>query len=242
MTWLGKILVLVNLVFCTVILGWATQVYLNRVDWIGEIKKRDERLNQLGGALQTAEFRFQTNRKGFLDREKAWQDNRQWYPTQVTLARTGQGGKTQVPITAVATSEDGAALLDPKSPGRPQMKMAKDRAGKDLYTEAFYQAQLSQNHDNVLGQQKRFDNAVAQAAELTKQIIGPKGLQNQLNQEKEKSRAIEDALKDLRPRQVGKETVTDLYRVEIIQLEQRQDQLLARLAELKKTRTVADRP
>jgi hypothetical protein len=242
MTWLGKILVLMNLVFCAVILGWATQLYLNRVDWIAELKKRDDRLNQMGTALQTAELRFQTNRRLYLERERIWQDNRQWYPTQLTLARTGLGGKTQVSITTVSTSEDGVTLLDPKFPGRPQMKTAKDRTGKDLYTEAYYLAQLMQNHKDVSLQQERFEKAVSEAAELTKQIIGAKGLQNQLNQEKEKSRALEAVLKELKPRQAGKEIVTDLYRAEIIQLEQRQEQLLARLAELKKTRTVADRP
>jgi hypothetical protein len=249
MTVLGKLLVLANLLFSAVMLGWAIQLYLNRIDWsdnpatadqpAGQLVEKIERIKQLHAALQSAEVRFKVPRTLLLAQEQKWTKEHEWSVDQLALLRNNKGGKLDVPVNAPVL-KDGRPVEGPD--GHPVMQPAKDRTGKDLYTEQYYTERLKLTHEDIAAEQKRLQNAVTEAGELSKQLIGPKGLRQRLEDEKDKKATVEAVLKEMRPQHVGGQVQTELHRAELEALLQRQQQLLARIAELSRYQETSARP
>jgi hypothetical protein len=250
-TLLGKILVLVNLVGAIVLLAWALGLYTNRVDWSkspekgdkpkGELLKREERIKQLAGALGTAEARYRSARTRLLSLEAQRPLNDKWYREQLAAVEFGAGGKTDVPVLAPAL-KDGRPIPDPKNFGLPTMQPVYERASppppgkpQPLLTTAWYTERLGVVHKETLGHQDRHQKAVEAASAATADIIGPKGLRQRIADEDGKLASVEAELKGLQPGLYNGIVATENLLV-------RQQQLEARLAELKKALAAAERP
>src|SRR5262245_26860038 len=109
MTTLGKILVLVNLVFSFLAFSWALTLYLNRIDYTdtpaveaqgkpaGELVARKERLKELepvsrrpGAAVRAAKRDLAAVEAGTTpSRLGARPANRDWYEAETDLVRHG---------------------------------------------------------------------------------------------------------------------------------------------------------
>src|SRR5262249_30010047 len=143
-TWVGKILVLLNLAVSIMLAAWALALYTGRVDWsnqrtsaerpkLGEVYKRQEQIKPLWSQVITAEKRDRYASGQLPLLEKALADNRTWYAAQ--LQDLKGGGQAFVQDVTYA---DGNLLLDEKNLGRPRMQEAKDKAKTPLHGEAYY--------------------------------------------------------------------------------------------------------
>jgi hypothetical protein len=243
MTWLGKILVFVALAISLLLLAWAAGLYTNRIDWTltkgtaekpdGEGLKRQERFKQLTGALQVAEARLRAARPVVVRLENFRPKNLEHYAKVLAAARGNQGNK-EAQVQAVVF-QNGQPVLEPPNVGVPKMEPAKDRTGGPLLTMAHYEEALAQVAQAIDKEQKRYQKAIAEDKELTEQIVGEKGLRQQVWDETAKGASVSAEVNDLKGRRVNTLMDTEI-------LHQRRDQMRARIAELKKTRPVADRP
>ena len=76
----------------------------------------------------------------------------------------------------------------------------------------------------------RYQDLIAQESELTKQVIGPKGLRQRIMDEQVKKGRVEEELKDV----AGRQKLNALVETELLLA--RRDQLERRIEELKKAR------
>ena len=165
MTGLGKILVLVNLLFSVVTLGWAAQLYFHRIDWsnnkavpgtpgrpAGKLVALEEQIRQLGGALKTAEGRFHGPFAKVQEREKQLAEDQKWYKKQLEDLRSGPDGKADTPVQTVVLKQ-GLPVLGPTPPGHPQMQAAEDRNKQPLLCEKNYLLALEVTHNAIAAAQ-----------------------------------------------------------------------------------------
>jgi hypothetical protein len=167
--------------------------------------------------------------------EVQWPLNHLGYTALHDASQHGDGGNKETQVKEVVY-KDGQPVLTPPAIGMPQpMKPATDRAGGRLFTYAYYKDALAAVAQAIEAEQKRYDKAIALDAELTAQISGEKGLRPQLWEERAKEATVDAELNDLKALRVN-----TLIELELLQ--QRRDQLAARVGELKKTPTAAARP
>jgi hypothetical protein len=245
MTFLGKIVVLVNVVVCVVLLGMTAAVVGGRVDWssakpaegkpAGVLAQRDARFKELCGALVAAENRFRTARQQLYLVENQRPLDRQWYDKEIAELLSGKDGNTKTQVKFVVT-KDGLPVLNPQDFNRPLLQPALDRAGQPLFSSAYYAEALLATHNSITDEQQRYQKALDEDARLADQIIGPKGLRAVIALEQAKRASVEQEYKDLEPRLTNSQVDTYL-------LKERQEQLEKRVEELKKaTGAAAHKP
>jgi hypothetical protein len=120
MTFMGKILVLVNLALSLGFAFWAFAIYSNRIDWTttksadrtGEFAKRDAELQALRAALGRGEANMEEAARNVALAEDRVPKYQAWYKEQLEKLRTGKN-----PVQALVV-KGGKLQLDP-DPGAP---------------------------------------------------------------------------------------------------------------------------
>jgi hypothetical protein len=257
MTIFGKILVFVNLALSFVMLAWALGVYTESTDWYtpkattspekaqGELFKLRDRIAPQGGfglwdAVKQAEGRLKVSNAAVAaveaprDSKQKWDtvraENQRWYAEQLKNLDTSVNPVSEV----VRKEKEGDLVLDDKHPGRPLMQEAKDKGGKPLMGMAVYAKELVDTNVQIKDAMNDLNKFIAEDADLTAQIGGPKGLRVRLANEEEKRLRVLSEQDYLKPQLVNSQVEEEL-------LLKRQRQLEARKAELMQQGGVAER-
>jgi len=238
MSLLGKILVFVNLGLSFLMAGWALSVYVNRVDFSntpakegqppGEMLGRKARVEELSKALGAPLTAWRVGRASVLYQEGRRGPDRLWYADQLEHLRSADA---EAPIRT-ATIESGLPVLD--ATGRPKLSDVKDPFGKPLRSLAAYnqaEEMSRQEIDSVLGDYKK---QIEEDKRLTQLMLGPKGLQQRLADEKAKREGVVEEQQVTRPLLINTVVESGL-------ILKRRKQLEARIEELKKVGVAADR-
>jgi hypothetical protein len=249
MTVLGKLLVLVNVFISVFLATWAFGVWTNRIDWsnakggpdkvAGEFARRDALLTTLYAAVPPAEAAWQAERSELFDQEHRRAEDRAWYQAQLDHLR-GKATAADPARTLVYADQDdeqrglkkGQLALDPKT-GRPLLVAAKDRAGNPLVSLAAYDAAEQSVLATIEGVQAKYEEQIKQATALTESLIGPKGLQQRLADEKKKRADVVAEEKLVRPLLINSVVESDLVL-------KRHRALLQRIDELKRVGVAAE--
>jgi hypothetical protein len=85
--------------------------------------------------------------------------------------------------------------------------------------------------NDIVAVQGKYQAAVQEDIRLTDQVIGPKGLRQQISDEQEKIARIEDELKDVKSRQTNSRVETELLLSRRAQLQRRINELHRTAAE-----------
>lgn len=228
-TTLGKVLVCATFVFSVLILGWALMFYVNRIDWTakGELKKRQDRVKELDGALAIAQARYQSARGMLLARERQRPLDAAWYDNQLKAVQFGAQGNREAPVMAVGAKDGVRPVPDPANMNRPAMIKATSRQGRDLMCMTWYTDRLAQTRKTLESEHKALQEAVAEDTRLTQELVGDKGVRQRIFDEKAKKGSIEAELEGLKAPQFN-----SLVEMEL--LAQRREQLERRVEELKK--------
>ena len=251
MTWLGKLLVLANMLLSVVLLGVAAGLLFNRVDWsnnsaakdqpAGELRKRLDRIKELGAPYQVAQQRFRAARARLQVAEVRRSESQRWHADTLAVADAGRGGKADVPIAALVM-QNGRTVPDPRDANRVRMEEAKDRAGGGLLARKHYRDRLEEVHKDILKEQSDLQAITERAKKLTREMVGPdpgmdgpKGLYDEIKDEKDKLATVEQEIKSLRFRNT-------VAAVELDALTRRLEHLRQRVAELKAPAGTAARP
>jgi hypothetical protein len=240
MTLLGKILVFLNLALSMLLASWAFGVYANRIDWsdnkgdekkgqpAGELVSRKAELGESGRpgplwmGLRTAEASWLEARRKLGREEDRIAGDRLWYYAEMEHLRTGA---TAVNPARAVVFTDGLPAADPKNPYRPQMVGARDQAGKPLRSLAAYGRDLEAIRKDLGTVLARYQEQIEQDMKLTQLLIGPKGLQQRLVDEKVKR---EDVVKEqglVRPQLVNAVVESELVLKRRRELEKRIEEL-----------------
>jgi hypothetical protein len=206
MTLFGKILVFLNLAFSMVLASWAFGVYANRIDWsdnpekkgqpAGELVSRKAEVGESGrpgplwAGVRTAEASWLAARRDLEREEGRVAEDRLWYYAEMEHLRTGATAGN--PARAVVF-KDGLPAVDPKNPYRPLMVEAKDQAGKPLRSLVSYEEAEKTVRKELAAVLGRYREQIGEDMKLTQLLIGPKGLQQRLVDEKVKR---EDVVKE----------------------------------------------
>jgi len=234
MTLFGKVLVFVNLIFSLMMATWAFGVYSNRIDWSnnpakgdqppGELVSRLAEVRDLQVGLGRAEANWRQARTDLLTREALRDGDRLWYVAQFEHLRTGATEQTPARTVVLVNS---LPVLDPANANRPTMKAVNDRSDKPLRSLAAYNQEWENARDQVAAALAEYSKLVEEDSELTAKLIGPKGMQQQLDDERAKQAGVVAEQTQVRPLLVN--TVVDS---ELIL--KRQKQMEERLRELEK--------
>jgi hypothetical protein len=257
MTLFGKTLVFVNLALSFVMLAWAVGVYTESVDWAtpkadkdkaqGELFKLRDRIAPQGGfglwdAVKQAEARWKTSNANLaaieMPRDSKQKgdtlraENQRWYAEQLKDLDSADKDK---PVKEVVRREkEGDVVLDDKHPGRPLMQESRDKLGKPLLGMAYYNKEMGDTTTQIKEAIGDLNKFVAEDAELTAKIGGPKGLRVRLADEEEKRLRVLSEQDYLKPLLVNSQVEGEL-------LQKRHRQLEARKAELTQSAGVAAR-
>jgi hypothetical protein len=253
MTWFGKILVLVNLALSLMMAAWALALFTSRIDWSnqkgkvgkpdGELLGRQALTKELWAVIPQAEVRWRTARSNLLALEEGkapdYKDgriaNRAWYEAELQYLRTGavtgpDGKLIKRPVMlAVAFDMNRMPVPDPANFGRPKMVPATDRAGKPLNSLVYYNDEEKNLFVAIETEQKRLEEAVKKDTLLTEKLLGPKGLQARLIDERVRHEDVMAEHGLVKPQLINTYVDSEL-------LLQRRRQLEQRLEQLKKTR------
>lgn len=248
MTWFGKILVLLNLVLSLVMAAFALALFTTRIDWSnqkgkdgkpdGELLGRQTQTKELWAVIPQAETRWRTARTGMLALEEGkgpeFKDSRTatraWYDAELRCLQSGDiGGMKRAAMLTVVLDAVRQTTPDDANFGRPKMAPATDRSGKVLKDLDFY----NQEEKNLLVaiemERKRLEDAIKEDIKLTELLLGPKGLQARLVDERVKREDIMMEHGIVKPMLINTYVDSEL-------LLQRRRELERRLEELKKKR------
>jgi hypothetical protein len=237
MTWVGKILVLVNLAVSLILAAWALALYTGRVDWsnqrpsaerpkLGEVYQRRERIQQANGyalwdQVVTAENRWRAASRVLPYQEKALADNRTWYAAQLQELR----GAAPTPVQDVVYT-DGNLVLDDKALGRPKMQEAKDKAKKPLRGEAHYVKAIADTQAQINTTLAELNRMIKEETDLTKEIGGPEGLRVQLATAVDKHEQVLVEQQFVKPLLINAQVESELVLKRHRQLQARRAELL----------------
>ncbi len=239
MTWVGKILVMINFALSLVMVAWAIGVYAQTTNYhnekppasptdppLGELAKRRERIaaKQGGGGLWlsvvTAEARWKLAAPELRFFEGQRPANRQWFDAQLTDLGAGPN------LVKDVVYKDGRVVIaDPNVPYRPLMKDAQDKAGKPLRAMAVYVKEQADVYNQVKDTMDDLVKATKEDTDLTTRIGGPKGLREQLAAEQEKYKHVAAEVEYLKPLLINTQVESEL-------LNKRRRSLEARVKEL----------
>jgi len=248
MTGFGKILVLLNLALSLVMAAWALALVTTRIDWSnqkgkdgkpdGELLARQALTKEMADVIPQAELRWRTARATMLGMEDGkgpdFKDSRSatraWYDAELRVLRTGDvGGKKRAQMLAIVLDDKRQTQPDDANFGRPKLTAATDRAGKPLTNLEFY----NKEEENILkvlaDEQKRLENFIVLDTKQTELLLGDKGLQQRLVNERLRRADVMAEQGLVKPMLINTYVDSEL-------LLQRRRQLERRLEELKKAR------
>jgi hypothetical protein len=247
MTLFGKILVFFNLALSFVMLAWAVGFTTNAVDWVtpkttpekaqGELYKLRDRIAPQGGfglwdGLKQAEARLRGSNAAVAAVEaprdskqrsdtNRW-ENQRWYAEQLKSLEASVNPVKEV----VRREKEGDVVLDDKHPGRPLMQEAKDKFGKPIVGMAVYTKDLAETNEQIKEAISDLNKWIAEDADLTGKIGGPKGLRVRLADEEEKRLRVLSEHEYLKPLLVNSQVEAELVHKRHRQLEARKAELM----------------
>jgi hypothetical protein len=222
----------------------------------GELYKRDQRFQELSKGFEDREVNFTLARsklraleegltpakeepdKSLALRLDGRSAERLWYARelqQLYLLAALPGNPARV---AVFTGGVPRTTPGPNGWGRPTMAPFQTKDGKSLSSLARYDDQegklLTELTDPEQGLYRKLSEKIDEDAAEARKLVGPKGLQNRLTDEKLKRDAVLDELKLLIPLHIN-------TMVETRNLIERRQQLEERITELKKPRSAPEK-
>lgn len=240
MTFLGKLLVLVNLVISLMLATFALGMFTNRIDWPdktaktggsgasqGVLSKKKAELAQWRDAMAPAYTRWQELRKAVLEEEAKQPEDRKWYQEQMGILETGKNSAgAEAPIQTFKYM-DKTLVLDDK--GRPKLEPivqdAKDSpvkcavAGKADWKEVV--EEIQETEKNILAK-------LEEQEKLSGQVNGGKGelgLRVLLEEQERAARAVSAEIDYLRPQRVNRQAEADVLLRRTSGLERRVEEL-----------------
>jgi hypothetical protein len=242
MTFLGKLLVLLNLGLSWIFAAWALGLYTHRVDWAPRPKvagapvsqaAEPSRIEELSGQIKAAydfqapaEVRYQANLAALQKLETQLAQQRAWYADQLHIIRTGQNLKGEDAPVLELTVNNGQLVLDPA--GR-QPIMINDRPALSLNA---YHKKIKDLQQEVDREQKEIAKLVQDFKKLTDQIAKEQVL---ISDQQARLGRQKDEVKTLTPLLLN-------YTAEGELLKKRFESLSARLKELDQLPPAAEAP
>jgi len=232
MTFLGKLLVMVNVGVSLVMAYAAVALYFNGVDWGYDKAKPGE----VGGLLKQKQAEIAEVQTMQAPNESAWKAARPLLWKQEEERRKARAffvakidhnrnkANQDAPALAVEIEKtkegDYRAKRDPKAPYLPVMKLTKVRGEKEkqddlapLQSRAVYQGQLLTYHKENLGLLDKLAKEFKKDDELTRQIFDKstkRGLQPDLMEERVKRQKVEAERRLIKPLYVNTAVESEL--------------------------------
>jgi hypothetical protein len=262
MTLLGKALVFLNLAFALLLAGWAFNLYANGIDWtdhkennvpVGEFAIHEAKLDELWKAIPPAQANWLEDGDKLQEAEARLAADRVWYDKEMRHVFVGPTNDNPVGQVVVADKDDpktgvkkGQILLDGKAraglgkddKGYPLLAPLRDRAGNPLKSLEEYNDEDRKVLVAIEEVMQKHEKQIAEANRLTDKIIGDKdkgirGLQQRIEDEKDKAAVLVDERKKL----IRPQLVNTIVESELIL--KRKDQLEKRIEELKKSKVAS---
>jgi hypothetical protein len=239
MTFVGKILVMVNLAFSAIMAIAALGLYMNGLDYGPEAKgnttpKPPARVtalqDQIKGVLDNIkpiEESWRTTRAELLKEEEQRARNRQVYDVELALLRKGPAGDENRQIRAVVIGPDNLPSVDPATK-LPVMRDTLDRLDQPLRPMATYVAQLEavrKDNDSILA---NLEKQIKKTEGLTLQLTGEKGargLRQKLVDERVKREGVIAEHNSVRPLFINITVESQLARKRLEALQEQIEQL-----------------
>jgi hypothetical protein len=250
MTLLGKILVCVTLAISLMMAAFGIGVYTQRINWTdkpreataeqpqGELARLQKEIYDpptRGGAwggLLLAEARQQEALARLRTVEAQRPLDQQWYAQQ--LAHMDKGADDKRPVQLLVFQE-GRLLLDDKNPTRPALRDGTDRAKQPLRSLESYLKGIDEHYKLIAAEREKLDKRTEEAAKLTEQLIGVKGLRQRVEDEDDKRERVAREIEDfVKPSLINVQVESGL-------LLKRRDALRDRVEELKKAPVASGR-
>jgi hypothetical protein len=226
MTKLGKTLLYLNLVFSLMMAFMAYGLYHNRIDWSnnkgkepqfeGELVRRAAQVSDLSKGFPPAESAWRDASEGLAAQEKVRKDDEVWYYKEMEHLR--DGAKETDPARTVEFKNN-VPVLDAKN--LPKMVPTKDRFGNPLRSMTKYAKDIDTTLNEIALALTKYDALVKEDASLTQKIVGPKGLQQRLVDERVKQTNLELEQKSVAPLLVNSVVESELILKRTKALEER---------------------
>lgn len=244
MTVFGKVMVFFTVALSFMLAAAAFAVWKHRIDFsgnrataeqlAGRYAERESELNDLWPRVAPAEYSWRAARKDVQTQEDRRLDDRNWYLAELAHLRNKATAADAVRVVIYADRDDekagvrkGQVLLDPRTL-RPVMAPVKDAAGGGVQSLAAYDAEEQRTLASLDAVQTKFEEQSKAATALTERLIGPKGLQQRLIDERQKRDDVLEEEKLVRPLLVNSVVESEL-------ILKRHRALLRRIEELKGT-------
>ena len=253
MTLLGKLLVVFNLAFGLLLATWAFNFYANGVDWTdradkdappGQLAIRAAKLTELWKGAAPAQTEWLSERGNVSKTENRLVAERVWYDKEIRYVFFGPAKGKGVFEVAIAKKDDakagvkkGQILLDDR--GDPLLVPPTDAKGNPLQLLSL--TEYNKEDDDTLQSLKaviaKHVKQIDEAIKWTDLIIGDKakgirGYQDRIGDEKAKNVELLAEIKLVRPRYIN-------TMVEAQLINKRHDQMMKRVAELKKLKVAS---
>jgi len=235
MTFIGKLLVILNVGLSLLMAGIAFGVYANGIDFSsnppkgetpgGVLAGREAEVKGLVAALGPAYGSWQAARKELLEEEDRRRGVRGWYAKELEHLRTG--------ATAAAPAREieydkGLPRPDPANPLHVQMRPARYR-DQDLLSLAHYTDEANRTLNEALKVMAAYRAAVAEAVRLTDLLAGTpaaKGLRTRQDEERAKREGVLAEQRLVRPLFVNIAVESELIRRRLEWLREREKELI----------------
>ncbi len=246
MTFIGKLLVFLNLALSLILATVAFGLYANRLDWTSTPAKGDQLAGLLAEreqeykdvcsyGLRPAQLRKATAFASLTAVESRRPEEKKWYATQLVFVDKG----------ATDANPNRRLLRDPNSkqpipvPNKPELRFdanpALDALKKPMQALDFYQREYDNTLTAIVEQAKTLEAAAKRDEVATQKMVGEKGLHNRLAIEKTKQDRLDEEKLPLRT-----EWINTLNGLQLFQ--QRRKGLEARIRELGGKVDIAQRP
>jgi hypothetical protein len=244
MTNLGKTLVCIHTGFSLLLCAWALAVYSNRIDWsdraaqgerpAGVLAGKIKEVKDLMDSLTPAEMALRTGRAQLAAKEALRAQDQVWYLTEMNHLRSGATANN--PARAIVfLNNDGRVDPNPANADRPKMVPANDRFGKPLRSLVSYNQEEETVQKELEAVLVRYESLIKEDQALTDRLIGPKGLQQRLVDEKVKREDVVREQEMVRPHLINNVVDSEL-------ILKRQKALLDRIKELEKVGVATSAP
>lgn len=179
MTFIGRILVWVQVVLSLVFLALAMGLYFQRTNWndgvtpdgdkiLGQVTELKNRINQLTAARDTAEPRYDTFQAELKSLESDRPKRQAFYDEQLAIVATGVDAQKKAvspPVQELVMQGD---RLDLRKTGRPPVQIN----GEPALSLKGYADKIAKVYEDVKSEQATIARLVAEADALTKKIAG----------------------------------------------------------------------
>jgi hypothetical protein len=214
MTAFGKTLVILNLFLSVLMMAWALALWTNRIDWSnrkgddlrppGELVEREAEARRYWSEIPGAFVSYRDSKLALSavedgrtpDHKDGRAADRAWYEAELEHLRTGATEAN--PARAVRLNQ-GLAVPDPKNYNRPTMDPARDKFNKNLLSMSAYNTQEAKVLKELNDAKEQHRAAIEEDTKLTERLIGPKGLQQRILDEKAKLAEVRKEIELIRP-------------------------------------------